>query len=72
MEGGPGHVDAVDGGEVGEFFEGGGFGVGVGGFDLAADFVCGFGDGGGFREELEAEGFDEIFQCALEEIVHDR
>lgn len=39
VEGGPRHVAAVEGVEVGEFLKRGGFGLGVGGFDLAADLV---------------------------------
>lgn len=39
VEGGERHVVEVEGGEVGEFVEGVGFGVRVGGLGLAADFV---------------------------------
>lgn len=46
VEGSPGHVEAVDGGEVGEFFESGGFGLGVGGLDFATDLVHCLGDEG--------------------------
>jgi len=72
VEAGPGHVDGVHGGEVREFVEGGGFGVLVGGFDLAADLLRGLGDEGGFTDELEAHAFDQILQRALEEVLHDR
>lgn len=39
VESRPGHVDAVERGEVGEFLEGDGFGGGIRQLDLAADFV---------------------------------
>jgi len=72
VEGGPGHVDAVHGGEIRELLERGGFGLLIGGFDLAADLLRGLGDEGSFADELEAHGFDEILQRALEEVLHDR
>ena len=72
MEARPRHVDGVHSGEVGEFLEGDGFGVLVGGFDLAADLLRGIGDEGGFADELEAQAFDQILERALEEVLHDR
>lgn len=71
VEGGPGHVVVVEGGEVGELVEGGGFGMGVRGFELAADLVEGLGDEGGFTDELQAEAFDQVLQSALEESLHE-
>lgn len=50
--------------------EGVGFGVRVGGLDLAANLLHGFGDEGGLADELEAEALDEVLECALEESVH--
>lgn len=72
MEGGEGHVDVVEGVEVGEFEEGGGFGVEVGGFEFAADLVQIFGDEGGLggAGEVEADAFDQVVESALEEGVH--
>lgn len=59
VEGGEGDVDGVEGVEVEEFLKGGGFGGGVGGFELAADLVEVFGDegGGGGGGVVEAEAF---------------
>lgn len=58
MEGGPGDVKEVEGGEVGELLEGGGFGEGIGGADLTTDLGDGAGDDGGFEGWLGTEGFD--------------
>lgn len=71
MEGGPGHVVEVMGGEVGELLEGGRFSVGIGGLDLAADLVDGLGDEGRLADELEAEAFDQVLQSALAKSLHD-
>lgn len=74
MEGGEGHVNGVDGGEVGELLEGDGLGNGIGGTELAAYIVEGFrndeGRGGG--KERRSEGFYQIVQGPLEEVLHDR
>lgn len=48
VESGPRHIEPVQGAEVGELLEGDGLGVEVGGLDLAANVVCGFGDESGF------------------------
>lgn len=60
VEGGPGHVEAVEGVEVGELVEGGGLGVGVGGLDLASDLVQGLGEERGLGEAqgVDAKAFD--------------
>lgn len=59
VEGGPRHVDAVEGVEVGEFLKGGGLGLGVRGFDFAADLVDRSGEEGGLGARRgEAEGLD--------------
>lgn len=59
VEGGPRHVDAVEGVEVGELLEGGGLRLRVVGFDLAADHVDRLGNEGRLRpRRAEAEGLD--------------
>lgn len=60
VEGGPGHVVVVEGGEVGKLVEGGGLGMGVGGLELAADLIECLGDEGGLADELQAEAFDQV------------
>ncbi|PON99256.1 hypothetical protein TorRG33x02_047990 [Trema orientale] len=71
MEGGKRHVVEVQGAEIRQLLEGGGLGVRVGGLDLAANLVHGFGDEGGLADELEAEALDEVLESSLEEGVHD-
>lgn len=71
MEGGPGHVDGVKGGEVCELQESDTFGIGICGTDLTADLSEDtvderFGIGGG------AEGFDHVVEGTLEERIDQR
>lgn len=58
MEGSERHIDMVDGGEVGEFFESDRFGVLIGGTDLTADLSKGAGDENGFERWIRSEGTD--------------
>lgn len=48
VEGSERHVEAVEGAEIGEFLEGDGFGVEVGGLDLPTNLLHGFRDEEGF------------------------
>lgn len=69
VEGRERHVEEVEGAEIRQLLEGDGLGVGVGGLDLAADLVHGFGDEGALADEAQAEAFDQVLQCALEKGV---
>lgn len=71
MESSPGHVVEVEGAEVRELLERIGFGVRIGGLDLAANFVHGFRDEGGLADELQTKTLDEVLECALEESFHE-
>lgn len=71
MEGGPRHVSAVEGVEVGQFLEGSGLGLRVCGFDLAADLIDRFGDEGGLcARRAVADALDYVVDGMLEERGH--
>lgn len=72
MESGERHVAEVQGAEKRQLLEGRGLGVRVGGLDLAANLIHGFGYEGGLADELEAEALDKVLKGSLEESVHER
>ena len=72
MKSGPRHIEAVEGAEVGQLLQSDGLGVEIGGLNLAAYVVSGFGDESGLRNQVKANPFYQIFEGALKQRIHYR